>query len=163
LPIRTLRQTSRKPCSIAYARRKINTTARFFGTLICLPLQHAGLRLHISCPQILHLRRSRPGDDFISQSTTQHAPNTIHRISPHRRRLDRLRHHREVVQTLFHEQSDDPVRVEQKVRPRRGLVPDDRVERFELRGLWEGEDRRRQGRGSLLGGWGRDGGHNRRV
>ena len=50
-----------------------------------------------------------------------------------------------MVQTLFDEQTDDAVRVEEKVSAGGILVADDGVEGFELGCLWEGEDGGREG------------------
>ncbi len=49
-----------------------------------------------------------------------------------------------MVQPLLHQQPDDAIRVKQEVASGRVLVPDDRVERLELRGLRQGEHRRWQ-------------------
>lgn len=50
----------------------------------------------------------------------------------YRRGLDRFRHYREVIQSFFDKQSDDSVRVEQKVASGSILVADDGVERLQL-------------------------------
>ena len=68
--------------------------------------------------------------------------------------LDGPRYDRQMIQPLLYQQPDDAIRVEQEVTPQRVLVPDDRVERLELRGLRQGEHRRRQRvevRGILVG------------
>ena len=54
----------------------------------------------------------------------------------------RLWYHREMVQPLFDEKPDDSVGVEQEITPARLLVPDDCVQRFQLRRLRQRKYRR---------------------
>ena len=56
-----------------------------------------------------------------------------------------------MVEALFDEETDDAIGVEEEVAPAGLLVADDGVERLELGGLGEGEDRGREGGGRGLG------------
>lgn len=46
--------------------------------------------------------------------------------------LDRFWDDGQVVESFFHEQPDDSVRIEEEVAARSSFVPDDRVQRLEL-------------------------------
>ena len=54
-------------------------------------------------------------------------------------RFDNPRHNRQVVQALFDEQTDDAVGIEDEIAPGGVLVPDDGVQRLELRSPTERE------------------------
>lgn len=56
-----------------------------------------------------------------------------------------------MVQPLFDQQPDNPIRVEEEIAPAGILVPDDRVQRFELRCLRECKDAGRDRGGARLG------------
>jgi hypothetical protein len=68
-------------------------------------------------------------------------PIAARKRKAHRWRLNRLLHHRQVIQSLFNQQPNDTVGIEQEISSRGLLVPDYRVQRLQLRRLWESEDR----------------------
>ena len=63
--------------------------------------------------------------------------------SAYGRCFDNFGHNRQLIQALFDEQTNDAVRIEDEISPRRVLVPNNRVERLQLRGSTERKHGRR--------------------
>lgn len=136
-PMRTLRQTSLRPCSIACDIHIMSDT-----TSSGVIRKRTSPARKMETPQIFP---SKPTPSYCAPYTR----SVLSRWNPrsggaYSGRFDNPGHNGQMVQALFDEQTNDPVRVKDKISPRRIFVPDDSVQRLQLRSSTKREYRWRR-------------------